>query len=93
MEMISALQQRYDSLQEKLDEKSEELRLLCLREAELTGELPSDYPCKPGEPPPVVRKRVGTSFMLDEALISKIINKQVSICTDIIPVRPFYVSY
>ncbi|MCL4131362.1 UNVERIFIED_CONTAM: hypothetical protein GTU68_054076, partial [Idotea baltica] len=76
MEMVSALQQRYEALQEKLDEKTEELKLLCLREGELTGELPPEYPMKPGEPPPVVRKRVGTSFMLDEALINKIINKQ-----------------
>ncbi|KAB7507009.1 FERM domain-containing protein 4B, partial [Armadillidium nasatum] len=76
MEMLSALQQRLEGLQEKLDEKTEELKLLCLREGELTGELPPEYPLKPGEPPPVVRKRVGTSFLLDETLISKIINKQ-----------------
>lgn len=78
MEMLSALQQKLEGLQEKLDEKTEELKLLCLREGELTGELPPEYPLKPGEPPPVVRKRVGTSFLLDETLISKIINKQVS---------------
>lgn len=78
MEMVSALQQRYETLQEKLEEKTEELRLLCLREGELTGELPPEYPIKPGEPAPVVRKRVGTSFILDEALINKIINKQVN---------------
>ncbi|RXG68243.1 FERM domain-containing protein 4A [Armadillidium vulgare] len=76
MEMLSALQQKLEGLQEKLDEKTEELKLLCLREGELTGELPPEYPLKPGEPPPVVRKRVGTSFLLDETLISKIINKQ-----------------
>lgn len=76
MEMYSALKQRRDALQEKLKEKEEELRLLCLREGELTGELPPEYPVTPGQPPPTVRKRVGTSFALSENLISKII-KQV----------------
>ena len=75
--MHSALQQRQEALKEKLKEKTEELRLLCLREGELTGSLPPEYPHTPGQPPPVVRKRVGTSFALDENLINKIINKQV----------------
>ena len=78
MEMLAALQQRYDTIHEKLEEKTEELKLLCMREGELTGELPTEYPRKPGEPLPVVRKRVGTAFSLDETLINKIINKQVS---------------
>nr|XP_053645904.1 mucin-6-like isoform X5 [Cherax quadricarinatus] len=76
MEMQSALKQRRDALQEKIKEKEEELRLLCLREGELTGELPPEYPLMPGQPPPTVRKRVGTSFTLSENLINKIINKQ-----------------
>ncbi|XP_042230584.1 streptococcal hemagglutinin-like isoform X2 [Homarus americanus] len=76
MEMHSALKQRRDALQEKIKEKEEELRLLCLREGELTGELPPEYPLTPGQPPPTVRKRVGTSFTLSENLINKIINKQ-----------------
>ncbi|XP_045129674.1 FERM domain-containing protein 4A-like isoform X2 [Portunus trituberculatus] len=76
MEMYSALKERRDALQEKIKEKEEELRLLCLREGELTGELPPEYPVTPGQPPPTVRKRVGTSFALSENLISKIINKQ-----------------
>ncbi|XP_063608539.1 FERM domain-containing protein 4A-like isoform X4 [Penaeus indicus] len=76
MEMHSALKERRDALQEKLKEKTEELRLLCLREGELTGELPPEYPITPGQPPPTVRKRVGTSFTLSENLINKIINKQ-----------------
>ncbi|XP_069165685.1 FERM domain-containing protein 4B isoform X4 [Procambarus clarkii] len=76
MEMHSALKQRRDALQEKIREKEEELRLLCLREGELTGALPPEYPITPGQPPPTVRKRVGTSFTLSENLINKIINKQ-----------------
>ena len=77
MDMISQLQRRSDVLKERLKEKTEELRLLCLREGELTGSLPPEYPHSPGQPTPVVRKRVGTSFALDESTISKIINKQV----------------
>lgn len=76
IEMHSALTQRRDALQERIKEKTEELRLLCLREGELTGELPPEYPATPGQPPPTVRKRVGTSFTLSENLINKIINKQ-----------------
>lgn len=77
MEMQAALRQRRDALQQKVREKEEELRLLCLREGELTGELPPEYPIVPGQPPPTVRKRVGTSFTINENLINKIINKQV----------------
>ncbi|KAF2360438.1 FERM central domain [Trinorchestia longiramus] len=76
LEMLEALKLRKSGLQEKLSAKTEELRLLCLREGELTGELPPEYPLVPGQPPPTVRKRVGTSFALDETIINKIINKQ-----------------
>ncbi|CAL4071441.1 unnamed protein product, partial [Meganyctiphanes norvegica] len=76
MEMYNALKERRDAIQEKLKDKNEELKLLCLREGQLTGELPPEYPQTPGEPPPTVRKRVGTSFTLSENLINKIINKQ-----------------
>ena len=79
MEMLAALQQRFDAISERLEEKTEELRLLCMREGELTGELPAEYPRKSGEALPVVRKRVGTAFSLDETLVSKIINKEVSL--------------
>ncbi|KAA0195086.1 hypothetical protein HAZT_HAZT012077 [Hyalella azteca] len=79
-EMLEALRLRRSGLQEKLSAKTEELRLLCLREGELTGELPPEYPLVPGQPPPSVRKRVGTSFALDESIIDKIINKQVTFC-------------
>ena len=74
--MLEALKLRRSGLQEKLSAKTEELRLLCLREGELTGELPPEYPLVPGQPAPTVRKRVGTSFALDETIINKIINKQ-----------------
>lgn len=78
-EMVEALKLRKSGLQEKLAAKTDELRLLCLREGELTGELPPEYPIVPGQAPPTVRKRVGTSFALDESIINRIINKQVRI--------------
>ena len=75
--MLEALKLRQAGLREKLESKTEELRLLCMREGELTGTLPPEYPAVPGQPPPTVRKRVGTAFALDETIINKIISKQV----------------
>ncbi|XP_029994089.1 LOW QUALITY PROTEIN: innate immunity activator protein [Sphaeramia orbicularis] len=64
-----ALKLKHQSLEERLELCLLELRKLCIREAELTGKLPSDYPLMPDEKPPRVRRRIGASFKLDEGLI------------------------
>ncbi|KAL4646281.1 coiled-coil domain-containing protein 120-like [Arapaima gigas] len=60
-ERISELQERRRSLQTLLNARLGELRRICLLEAELTGELPSDFPLEAGEKPPHVRRRAGLS--------------------------------
>ncbi|KAI3357390.1 hypothetical protein L3Q82_015825 [Scortum barcoo] len=64
-----ALKLKHQSLEERLELCLLELRKLCIREAELTGKLPSDYPLMPDEKLPQVRRRIGASFKLDEDLI------------------------
>lgn len=41
--------------------------MFCVQE--LTGKLPVEYPLDPGEEPPIVRRRIGTAFKLDEQKI------------------------
>ncbi|XP_057683346.1 innate immunity activator protein isoform X2 [Corythoichthys intestinalis] len=64
-----ALKLKHQSLEGRLELCLLELRKLCIREAELTGKLPSDYPLMPDENPPQVRRRIGASFKIDEGLI------------------------
>ncbi|CAK6951371.1 innate immunity activator protein [Scomber scombrus] len=71
-----ALKLKHQSLEERLELCLLELRKLCIREAELTGKLPSDYPLMHDEKPPRVRRRIGASFKLDEDLIH--LNKEDS---------------
>ncbi|KAM9170319.1 FERM domain-containing protein 4A isoform 4-T4 [Pangshura tecta] len=68
-DMVAALKSRQEALEETLRQRLEELKKLCLREAELTGKLPREYPLDPGEEPPIVRRRIGTAFKLDEQKI------------------------
>ncbi|KAM4609892.1 coiled-coil domain-containing protein 120 [Polymixia lowei] len=58
---MTELQERRRCLQALLSSRLAELRRICLQEAELTGEVPNDYPLEAGEKPPYVRRRVGTS--------------------------------
>ncbi|XP_066100653.1 FERM domain-containing protein 4B isoform X5 [Saccopteryx bilineata] len=68
-EKILELKKKEKLLQEKLLKKVEELKKICLREAELTGQMPKEYPLSIGEKPPQVRRRVGTTFKLDDNLL------------------------
>ncbi|RLV95316.1 hypothetical protein DV515_00012863 [Chloebia gouldiae] len=68
-ERVQAGQRQQQALEAQLDGCIQELRQLCLREAELTGTLPCEYPLKAGEKPPKVRRRIGAAFKLDEIAI------------------------
>ncbi|XP_063274389.1 innate immunity activator protein-like isoform X2 [Prinia subflava] len=68
-ERVQAERRQQQALEARLDGCIQELRRLCLREAELTGTLPREYPLKVGEKPPKVRRRIGAAFKLDEIVI------------------------
>ena len=68
MEMLAALKARREALDSKLKEKNRLLKELCIKEGELTGELPPEIPLAPGEPVPTIRRRVGTEFALSEKI-------------------------
>ncbi|KAJ8261959.1 hypothetical protein GJAV_G00160450 [Gymnothorax javanicus] len=68
-DMLAALKARQEALEETLRQRLEELKNICIREAELTGKLPREYPLDPGEEPPTVRRKIGTAFKLDEQKI------------------------
>ncbi|KAG9331408.1 hypothetical protein JZ751_019298, partial [Albula glossodonta] len=68
-DMLAALKARQEALEDTLRQRLEELKNICIREAELTGKLPKEYPLDPGEEPPTVRRKIGTAFKLDEQKI------------------------
>ncbi|XP_075967154.1 innate immunity activator b [Anarhichas minor] len=61
-----AMKLKHQALQDRLELCLLELKKLCIREAELTGQLSDDYPLLPGEKPPQIRRRIGATFKLDE---------------------------
>lgn len=65
-EKIAELKKKKNNIQDTMAQKLEELKKICMREAELTGRLPKEYPLAAGEKAPVVRRRVGTAFKLDD---------------------------
>ncbi|XP_048035498.1 FERM domain-containing protein 4B isoform X2 [Megalobrama amblycephala] len=65
-EKLAELRKKEREIQDVLSQKLTELKEICLREAELTGKLPKEYPLIKGETPPHVRRRVGTAFKLDD---------------------------
>ncbi|KAK9971018.1 hypothetical protein ABG768_026914 [Culter alburnus] len=60
-ERMVELQERRRSLQSLLNTRLAELKRVCLQEAELTGEVPHEYPLETGEKVPHVRRRAGLS--------------------------------
>ncbi|XP_007522131.2 innate immunity activator protein [Erinaceus europaeus] len=70
-ELTHAVHKQQRALEERLGACLEELRRLCLREAELTGTLPEEYPLKPGEKVPKVRRRIGAAYKLDERALHR----------------------
>ncbi|XP_053706058.1 atrophin-1 isoform X1 [Synchiropus splendidus] len=60
-ERMTELQERRRSLQMLLSMRLAELRRICLKEAELTGTMPNEFPLEVGEKPPRVTRRVGAS--------------------------------
>ncbi|XP_028653909.1 innate immunity activator protein [Erpetoichthys calabaricus] len=69
--ITKAVKLRQVALEEKLKACLMELKNLCVREAELTGKLPKDFPLEPGEKPPTIRRRIGAAFKLDEHSIKR----------------------
>lgn len=70
-ELTHAVRRQQRALEGRLEACVGELKALCLREAELTGILPAEYPLKPGEKAPKVRRRVGAAYRLDEQTLSR----------------------
>ncbi|XP_042636913.1 innate immunity activator protein [Orycteropus afer afer] len=69
--LTHAVRKQQRALEERLEACLEELRRICLREAELTGILPAEYPLKPGEKAPKVRRRIGAAYKLDERALHR----------------------
>uniref|UniRef100_A0A0N5A8T7 DUF3338 domain-containing protein n=1 Tax=Syphacia muris TaxID=451379 RepID=A0A0N5A8T7_9BILA len=76
LELYKELKLRKNKLEEKLLEKLEELREVCIKEAEITGEMPKEIykTLMPGEAEPKVKRRIGTSFTLSEDVFKKAID-------------------
>uniref|UniRef100_A0A183E0S1 DUF3338 domain-containing protein n=1 Tax=Gongylonema pulchrum TaxID=637853 RepID=A0A183E0S1_9BILA len=67
------LKGRKNELEEKLLAKLDELREVCVKEAEITGELPKEIykTLMPGEEEPKIQRRVGTAFTLNEEVFKR----------------------
>ncbi|EFO20039.2 GRP1 binding protein [Loa loa] len=73
VELYRQLKKRKNELEEKLLAKLDELREVCIKEAEITGELPKEIykTLMPGEEEPKVKRRVGTAFSLSEEVFKR----------------------
>ncbi|VDM61246.1 unnamed protein product [Angiostrongylus costaricensis] len=71
LELYKILRGKKAELEELLRSRLHELRLICLKEGEITGEMPEEIntTLKPGEEMPKLKKRVGTSFSIPEEIL------------------------
>lgn len=86
-DMHSALRARKEVLEAALHRKVAELRQLCLSEGEITGEVPFEYPLSPGEPLPLVPRRVTTGFTLSRDFLYKDQETEVRVVYGVVVLR------
>uniref|UniRef100_A0A914N6T6 Cytohesin Ubiquitin Protein Inducing domain-containing protein n=1 Tax=Meloidogyne incognita TaxID=6306 RepID=A0A914N6T6_MELIC len=72
LEISNALRIQAELLEETLIKRLEELKRICIEEAELTGQLPKEIykTLLPGEPEPIIKRRVGTTFKFPQKLLN-----------------------
>lgn len=75
------LRQRREALQEKLAQKNNELKNICVEEAEITGVLPPEIPLEPGESPPTFHRKTGTTFIYPQNVNKPKTTDVVSYCS------------
>lgn len=63
-DMYVALKARRDALEAALRKKVEELKLVCIAEAQITGIMPQEYPVGPGESLPPAPRKINTEFII-----------------------------
>ncbi|KAJ1346189.1 hypothetical protein KIN20_000915 [Parelaphostrongylus tenuis] len=71
IELYKILRGKKAELEELLRTRLSELRLICMKEGEITGEMPEEIntTLRPGEEMPKLKKRVGTSFSIPEEIL------------------------
>lgn len=78
---IESKKEALNALETALKKRVSEFKELCLKEGELTGHLPIDYPLQPREPIPQIRRR--TKHNSDSCSSTNIINDKFSIAQPI----------
>lgn len=75
-DMLAVLKARKEALEEALKKKKEDLKILCIKEGELTGELPPEIPLAPGELLPTVKRSTVQTFTAIDKLLHKVKSKE-----------------